>query len=587
MGNFPIFTAIGLRLKMKSGEYMINNTRQMILIVCLLFSISLSAQVESILDIKDFNSFEEWLVEANILRQENPDIASLSYQGAYDYFMQQKDTLSAVNTLVLMAINDGHKVDYNQAYDKLWKALFLADQTNNDSSKIPVYIQLGRYYSFYKRQETALKYLDQALTLAKTLSKEGKIENDVILSCYYAFSTTHRDFNNISQARLYLDSCYTFKPSPDNDNLLYLRFEAACLDQLEGKNQQSLDSLFTILPWFQKNSPSFQVLLLTQIGDCYTNLKNQKEAESYYKKAINISKQYNSHLDFVPTIHERLSKLYSRKNDYQSAFLSLQKEKELNNLLFDSRSQNSRSLLQIKDEFRLEKEKQKQLIQDQRIANLEQQKQLSFMKYMILLTVIVSLIFASLLYFSYIRKKHMGEKALIREKRELEVVQAREVRELEIQQADGMREMEIQKATELLELKNKELATSSLKLIEKDEILATLKDKLSKGNGDIMAHDLKKILRSISNNNTHNWEEFETRFMSINKEFYNKLNAKFPKLSRGDQKLCSLVKLNLSSKEMAKLLGISIESVHTNRYRLRKKLGLSRETSLTEFIATL
>jgi len=126
-----------------------------------------------------------------------------------------------------------------------------------------------------------------------------------------------------------------------------------------------------------------------------------------------------------------------------------------------------------------------------------------------------------------------------------------------------------------------------LKLIEKDEILATLKERLSQGNGDIKAGELKKIVRSISNSNANNWEEFEARFMSVNKEFYNKLNAKYHKLSRGDQKLCALVKLNLSSKEMSKLLGISIESVHTNRYRLRKKLNLTREVSLTEFIAKL
>ncbi|MEM8524111.1 MAG: hypothetical protein AAGG68_05695, partial [Bacteroidota bacterium] len=126
-----------------------------------------------------------------------------------------------------------------------------------------------------------------------------------------------------------------------------------------------------------------------------------------------------------------------------------------------------------------------------------------------------------------------------------------------------------------------------LKLIEKDELLATLKEKLSKGNGDLKASELKKIVRSISHSNAQNWEDFEARFISVNKNFYEKLTAQYPKLSRGDQKLCALVKLNLSSKEMAKLLGISIESVHTNRYRLRKKLGLTREVSLTEFVAKL
>ncbi|MEM6380985.1 MAG: helix-turn-helix transcriptional regulator, partial [Bacteroidota bacterium] len=67
--------------------------------------------------------------------------------------------------------------------------------------------------------------------------------------------------------------------------------------------------------------------------------------------------------------------------------------------------------------------------------------------------------------------------------------------------------------------------------------------------------------------------------------FYRHLKEKFPKLTQGDLKLCALIKLNFSSKDVAKLMGISVESVHTTRYRLRKKLGLQREDNLTEYIA--
>ena len=59
----------------------------------------------------------------------------------------------------------------------------------------------------------------------------------------------------------------------------------------------------------------------------------------------------------------------------------------------------------------------------------------------------------------------------------------------------------------------------------------------------------------------------------------------FPKLTRGDRKLCALLKLNLSSKEIARLMGISVESVHTTRYRLRKKLGLEKGDDLIDFMA--
>ena len=91
----------------------------------------------------------------------------------------------------------------------------------------------------------------------------------------------------------------------------------------------------------------------------------------------------------------------------------------------------------------------------------------------------------------------------------------------------------------------------------------------------------------MSAGNDQNWEEFEARFISVNKGFYERLKAKYPKLTQGDLKLCALIKLNFSSKDMARLMGISVESVHTTRYRLRKKLGLNREDNLTEFITSI
>ena len=275
--------------------------------------------------------------------------------------------------------------------------------------------------------------------------------------------------------------------------------------------------------------------------------------------------KYKSHIDFSPIIYERLAKLYVSQANYNKGFAALEKAKELNLNFFDSRSPNNRSLLEIKDQFRVEKEAQKQLLQKNRMAELEHEEKVNLLENIIMGGAIVLLLLAGSFIISNLRKKHKLEQEILRKKKELEV----------------------QQANELLELKNRELAASSLKLIEKDEILSNLKDRLSNGQGELNAHEVKKLVRTISHSNEQNWEEFETRFLSVNRDFYKKLNARYPKLSRGDQKLCALVKLNLSSKEMSKLMGISVESVHTNRYRLRKKLGLNRDVSLTEFVAKL
>ena len=518
------------------------------------------------IDVSDLQNFEDWAYQVEQIRYTDPDKAINLHQSAYNYFIERNDTLSAIESLVELAVGYGHQAQYQLAYDNLWKALLLADLAQNDEGKIQAYIQLGRYYSFYKRETEALDFLHQALGLCKELVKRELLGEDELVKCYYVISSTYQELNELSQSKKYLDSCRIYQALEfDSINFNFIQFLSAICINMEGDHRAALDSISLIIPWFEQNLPNVMVLLLNHMGEAYAGLGDNANAERHYREALNVAEQYNSHLDFTPIIYENLSELYLQNGDYRLANAALLKEEELNALFFDSRSQNNKSLLEIKDEFRVEKEKQNQLIQQQRIAQLEHEERVNLLENIILLVIIVFLIFAGFLYVNYIRKKHKIEKQLIRKKRELEIKQA----------------------NELLELKNKELATSSLKLIEKDEILATLKDKLSQGNGDLKAHDLRKLVRTISHSNAQNWEEFETRFMSVNKNFYENLNSGYPKLSRGDQKLCALVKLNLSSKEMAKLLGISIESVHTNRYRLRKKLGLGRETSLTEFVAKL
>ena len=148
-------------------------------------------------------------------------------------------------------------------------------------------------------------------------------------------------------------------------------------------------------------------------------------------------------------------------------------------------------------------------------------------------------------------------------------------------------ELENKKNQELLELKNKELAISALQLIEKDELLKSLENSLTNTPNPPSELEVKKIFKSISHNNTQNWKQFETRFVSVNESFFKNLNAAYPKLTAGERKLCALLKLNFSSKDVAKLLGISNESVHTLRYRLRKKMNLTRSENLFKHLETL
>ncbi|HEX5668445.1 MAG TPA: LuxR C-terminal-related transcriptional regulator, partial [Chitinophagaceae bacterium] len=87
--------------------------------------------------------------------------------------------------------------------------------------------------------------------------------------------------------------------------------------------------------------------------------------------------------------------------------------------------------------------------------------------------------------------------------------------------------------------------------------------------------------------NNDSWEKFALHFDEVNDNYLKNLKSKFPKLTSSDLKICAYLKLNLSSKEIAQLTNISVRGVEISRYRLRKKLGLSSEQSITAFLESL
>lgn len=459
----------------------------------------------------------------------------------------------------------GHQANYKESYDRLWKALLLADAANLALEQADIYQAIGRYYSFYHREEQALKHLQLSLNIKKKLVEEGALEDAHLVENYLAICATYRGLYDSEKGKVYLDSALQYYSPAYEGQWEFIKLEEAILLHREGEHTAALSLFDQLHPWFVENRPSYMVIFYYYLGGTYQALNDFANSEQCFKAAISKSKEYNSHIDFSPLVYEQLAGLYHIQGSFEQAYESLKTTKDLDAEFFDSRSKRNLPLLEIQDAFRKEKESQILLQQQQRLTQFEQEETVLFLQRVLLLGFIAFLVFTGLIVFNYVKAKHRAEKQLIQRRTELE----------------------IQKTNELVELKNRELAASALKLIEKEVLISKLKDRLSKGNGDIKRQEIKQIVRSISNSNKAHWREFETRFVSVNRSFYDRLSYKFPKLTERDKKLCALVKLNFSSKEMAKLLGISIESVHTTRYRLRKKLNLARSVNLTEFIANV
>ena len=138
--------------------------------------------------------------------------------------------------------------------------------------------------------------------------------------------------------------------------------------------------------------------------------------------------------------------------------------------------------------------------------------------------------------------------------------------------------------------KNRELALSTMNLIKKDELLSLIREDLKKSSDESSSRSIKSIINTTINKNVsvdNAWNVFKEAFDSADKDFLKKVKQQHPSLTPNDLRLCAYLRLNLSSKEIAPLLNISVRSVEIKRYRLRKKMDLPHETGLVEYILSI
>ncbi|MCI5057275.1 MAG: hypothetical protein MRY83_14265 [Flavobacteriales bacterium] len=146
---------------------------------------------------------------------------------------------------------------------------------------------------------------------------------------------------------------------------------------------------------------------------------------------------------------------------------------------------------------------------------------------------------------------------------------------------DGLDKELLYKANELQEL--------ALALVHKNEIIANIKEELAKNKASSQSEKLKQDLIVAQNdlNLQKSEQEFEQHIQNINDKFYIKLEQQFGSLTDYEKRLCSLLMIKLSSKDIATLMNISSKSVDMSRYRLRKKFQLNKGDDLVEFLKSL
>lgn len=131
-----------------------------------------------------------------------------------------------------------------------------------------------------------------------------------------------------------------------------------------------------------------------------------------------------------------------------------------------------------------------------------------------------------------------------------------------------------------------------MQIAHKNDFLNKLKlrlDTIAKSINTVSQKEVLELIRNIDNDLKldKDWQRFELHFDEVHSGFTKKLKEMYPDLTPSELRLCAYLRLNMTTKDIAQILNISVRGVEISRYRLRKKLKIDSDTNLVDFMPKL
>ncbi len=453
-----------------------------------------------------------------------------------------------------------HLSNYPRALTCYQQSIQLSNKLSDDYRLAQTQANLGIIYYYQHDLENALAYYLEALKRFRKLPSEADHKRLLLTAnLLNNIGAIHDETKRFDEAGKYYDEALElarqlnefeimanvlnnqgtlYRDRGDNANAFAL-YKEAMLIRIKNNNKLGIARSYHNLGQFY-----------------HEKLLNNDSAEQYFKKAIVIGKEIGS-WQTVSSASESLHQLYEQRGAYKDAYATLILHQQMNDSLFNEES--TRKIAQMEMQFEFDK-------QQAFIESKQKEKELYYWMMGGGLTLL--LIIVTLLFF----------------------LQRNKTRRSKLEQAN----LELEKAQLQTDLavKDKELAANIMYLLNKNELINTISEKLLDIKQNIPAESQtavqKVVLDLQSNLQPELWQEFEFRFQQVHENFYRALNDKFPDLSPSERRLCAFLKLNMTTKEISAITHQNAKSIDVARTRLRKKLNLTgTDANLLTFLAQI
>ncbi|MEM9075949.1 MAG: tetratricopeptide repeat protein [Bacteroidota bacterium] len=510
---------------------------------------------------KDWAEAEAKMTQGNFFASMNDyKKAEEAYEIAKSIFENRSDSIKlskCLNNLARPLVEQGK---YEKALRNSIKALKINELLDEDKTMIiGNYMAIGNIYSVMGNFNKSLEYYKMAEKVAineRLAFRLAQVRHNIGSNMMW--------LKRNEDAVGYFEQNLAFYEEAKNQLRIAITLTSM------GANYFEMDNIAEAKPCFERSlriaknlgNPEGAAHNARNLGRIAMKENSPKKALDYYTTGMNTSLKTNSK-GILAADYNNISSAYVAMSNYKKAFYYFEKHKNLSDSLLNAK--NTEKLNELEIQYQTEKKEAALALQEEEIKTLNEKSRAdNLQKGLYAGGMASALALFGLSVFGY--RQRIKRNRIAREKQE-------EIYKQEIAH------------------KQKELASQTLHLVQKNTFIQELKENLEnlKNSPEKFKAEFRRIVMLLKKENASDkdWEVFKTYFADVHNDFDQKLKTLYADISEKEIRLAAFLRMNLTTKEIAATLNVLPDSILKSKYRLKKKLNLDKETDLTSFLNTL
>ena len=527
------------------------------------------------------NNFEKgsanaFFLHGNFLYNENKYNEALSY---YSKALSLAEKLNLpilqANCLERMASVHLATDDTHLALKLYYESLAICEKNNYEDGIARGYNILGIYKSDCGEYDSAEVYLTKSLEINKKIKNEhGIINNKGNLGRLYE----RQGFLEKAE-KIYLEIVSSLVKIQDTQALPVSYYNLSSVYQSKEDLPTALKFIKLAIYYSEKtHDTSLLSTLYGNTGEMFLKTGKHDSANFYLHKSVICSRE----IDDDETESQALSLLAdidSASGNFQAAYMTMQRISLLKDTICQRKLRNNLK----ESQWKYENNKKQHLINLQQMTLLSNGKERRLYNILLIISFIAG-IFSIIIIILGKRQYHKNLKLHVQEI---------EINNLEVDRLlynEEINKLRMERIEEDVKIKERELVSIALRIDQKNELLDFVSKKVKEFSGNDPGLNPDKVLQDIDSsiklqlNEAEGSDLFNERFSTIHQHFFTNLRKRHPDLSKTELKFCAYLRVHLSTNQIATILNVTNEAIRKSRYRIRKKMNLTREDSLEEYL---